>query len=168
MAASLVATLSMRTQAQVSNPLDLSSLADVLNQLMEISFANGTGAGQANKMWSDRRTLADSSSESLDLAGGLTDSFGASITFTSIKAIVIKNRSSSQQLAIGGAASNQFINWVANSSDIVNVPAGGLFVLVAPTAAGFAVTASTGDLLKVANGAAGSATDYDIILIGTV
>lgn len=162
------ASLSLRVRATQTSALDLSTVVDPINQLIEQAFANGTGADQANKVWSDRRTLADGASESLDLAGGLTDAFGAAITFTKIKGIVIKNRSTTQTLAVGGAASSQFINWVANSSDIVNIPPGGFLALTAPGAAGFAVTAGTGDLLKIANGAAGQATDYDIYLIGTV
>ena len=39
-------------------------------------------------------------------------------------------------------------------------------LIASPTAAGWLVTAGTGDLLKIANGGAGSAVDYDIILIG--
>lgn len=166
MTATFDGSISLRVRGTVSNPLDLSSLTDTLNELFTQTFENGTGTGQANKMWSDTRTLADNTSESLDLAGSLTDSFGAAITFAKIKAIIIRNKSTTQALAVGGAASNQFINWVANSSDIINIPAGGMFMLTAP--AGFAVTASTGDLLKIANGSAGQSTDYDIVLFGTV
>src|SRR3954465_110978 len=54
-------------------------------------FSNGVGANQASNQWhSLARTLGASASEDLDLAGVLTNAFGAVLTFTKIKAIVIR------------------------------------------------------------------------------
>jgi hypothetical protein len=83
-----------------------------------------------------------------------------------VKAMMFQNTSTDQTLTIGGAAANQFINWVGDASDTIKIPPGGFFLLVAPDD-GFDVTAGTGDQLKVANGGAGSATDYYVWLIGT-
>ena len=51
------------------------------------------------------------------------------------------------------------------AGDNIIVPAGGVIVWFAPTAAGIVVTAGTGDLIEVVNGA-GSAVDYDVTIIG--
>lgn len=49
--------------------------------------------------------LAASASENLDLAGGLTDDFGATLTFTAIKEIIIHASSANtNNVLVGGAA----------------------------------------------------------------
>jgi hypothetical protein len=130
-------------------------------------LASGTGANQASNIYHDRRTLGASASESLDLAGVLTNKFGTVLTFTKIKAIIIHASSgNTNNVLVGGAASNQFINWVADASDVLAVRPNGTFIIVAPDATGYAVTAATGDLLKIANSAAGTSVTYDIVIIG--
>jgi hypothetical protein len=137
---------------------------DFLWQVID-ALTSGTGSDQSDLLFWDTRTLT-ATSENLDLAGSLSDVFDNTLTFVKIKAIVIQNTSTTatENLAVGGAASNQFINWVANSSDIVNIGPSGIFVLWSPID-GYAVTAATGDLLKID---AGSDTiTYKIVLIGT-
>lgn len=148
---------------------DLQTTTSTLSYSQTHNITNGTGADQANMVWSDTRTLTASASESLDLAGGLTDGFGSTITFTKIKGIVINAASANtNNVLVGGAASNQFINWVSDATDVIVVRPGASFVLMAPDSTGFAVTAGTGDLLKVANSAGTTSVTYDIILIGCV
>jgi len=153
---------------------DLSTLVDIGEALHEAnwspaySFTDGVGANQAKAAFADERTLAASANESLDLAGGLTDVFGNTITFTKIKAIVVQAAAAnSNDVVIGGAASNGFTSFVGAADDTIKVKPGGMLVLVAPDANGYAVVASTGDLLKVANSGAGTAVTYKIIIIGT-
>lgn len=168
LAGSVKLTISMTGQ----KALDLSTPEDIVKKTATVSYAFGTGAGKADQMWHDQRTLAASGTEDLDLAGALTNSFGGTVTFAKIKAIIILNSSDEQgtptdaSLAVGGAAANQFINWVANSSDIVNIPAGGFLALCCDDANGFVVTAGTGDLLKILNSDAVDAARFDIFIIG--
>jgi hypothetical protein len=147
----------------------LSNPQDFLTFRHDFGFANGTGANQADKRWSSAgRSLAGTTSENLDLAGGLTDYRGNVITFARIRGIAIFNNAAigaSNLIQVGGAASNAFINWVANSSDIVNVRPQGVLLLMAPDATAYAVTAGTGDILMVKNSAVGTIT-YDIALLG--
>ncbi len=130
-------------------------------------LASGTGANQASNIFHDRRTLTASSTENLDLAGALTNKFGTTLTFTKIKAIVIHAASgNTNNVLVGGAASNQFINWVSDPTDVIVVRPGGTFILVAPDATAYAVTAATGDLLKIANSAGSTSVTYDVVIIG--
>jgi hypothetical protein len=130
-------------------------------------FSSGTGANQASNIFHDRRTLTASSTENLDLAGVLTNKFGTVLTFTKIKAIIIHASSANtNNVLVGGAASNAFINWVGDQTDIITVRPGGTFILIAPDATGYAVTAATGDILKVANSSSGTSITYDIIILG--
>ena len=166
MATALSVTLNMVLAAEFTNALDLSTPADELSLSLSDSLSNGIAIDQANCIWHDTRSLA-ATSESLDLSGSLTNAWGTSILFTCIKGILIHNKSivAGENLAVGGG-SNPFINWVANASDIVNIGPDGILLLWNPSAAGYAVTAGTGDILKIDSGAA--TLSYDIVLIGEV
>ncbi|MFE3371185.1 hypothetical protein ACFXOK_16485 [Streptomyces sp. NPDC059173] len=133
-----------------------------------MSLASGTGAGEADRVFSDRRTLAASGTEDLDLAGALVDAFGATITFARIKGLVIAAAAgNTNNVVVGGASSNAWATLLGATHTLTLRP--GAFVAVgtgAADATGYAVTASTGDLLKVANSDAGSAVTYDIHIIG--
>jgi len=126
-------------------------------------LSNGTGAGQSDLKYFARRTLGAASNETLDLSGVLANQFGTTLTMAKIKAIAISNPSTNNgDLTIGGAASNA---WTAMFTGTLLVPPGGAIVFGGP-GAGKAVTAGTGDQLKVANG--GSApVNYDILIIAT-
>lgn len=153
--------------AALTSAGDLGNISQSVATGRTFSLTDGTGANQANKIFGDTRTLAASASESLDLAGGLTDAFGASITFTKIKAIVvIAAAGNTNNVVVGGAASLGFSTPFGDASDTINVLPGGAFVLVAPGANAYAVTAATGDLLKIANSSSGTGVTYDIVLVG--
>jgi len=154
---------------ELDSTVNLGSVSHLLSYVQNPAFANGTGANQANMVFADTRTLAASTSESLDLSGVLTNAFGASILFTKIKGIIIAAAAANtNNVLVGGAASNAFINWVGDATDIITVRPGGLFCLMAPDATAYAVTAGTGDLLKINNSSSGTGVTYDVILIGTV
>lgn len=131
---------------------------------MLLSMATGTSNSQSDKVWSDTRTLA-STSEDLDLAGSLLDIEGNAITFAEVTLMAFynTNTTSGNLLKIGGASSNQFINWVANSTDIVNVGANGILIVSAPVG-GWAVTAGTGDKLKIDSPSA--TVTYNVLIVG--
>lgn len=140
-----------------SMPLSIRNLAQI---------ASGTASGQADLMFADRRHLAGSATESLDLAGGLTDPFGAALTFAKIKGLFLFSLTeNANNIIVGAAASNAWAGPFGATTHTVTVQPGGLLAIVAPKT-GWAVTAGTGDLLKIANAAAGS-IDYDLVLIGT-
>lgn len=149
--------------------LDLVAATAPLSVQKNLILRNGTGAGNADRMFSDQRTLTASSTEDLDLAGTLTDAFGATCTFARIKLIHIEALSTNtNNVLVGGAAANQFINWVSDATDKVVVRPGGSLTLTTGSAdgTGYAVTAGTGDLLRIGNSGAGSSVVYNVVLIG--
>ena len=167
MATVLTTNLSVVLDTLYQSTLDLSTSNDAMKVEQTEYLTDGTTANKADVIWHDTRSLNATSSEDLDMAGSLTDAFGNTVTFVDVKGIFIRNKTttSTYELAVGGASSNQFINWVGDSSDIVNIGAGGCLLLTAPVD-GWAVTASTGDLLKINNANAG-AVSYDIVIWGT-
>lgn len=154
--------------ADYTSPLDLSTSENALSFTRQINLATGTGAGQADKIWHDERTLTASATENLDLAGTLVDAFGATLTFARIKGLIVyASPANTNNVLVGGAASNGFINWVSDTTDVVVVRPGGLFCLFAPDATAYAVTATTGDLLKMTNSGGTTGVTYDAVIIGS-
>ncbi|MCO1575026.1 hypothetical protein M8C13_04535 [Crossiella sp. SN42] len=159
--------ISLAVAANLTGTGDLATPAAPLSYRKDIPLLNGTGLGQANRVFSDTRTVVASGTDSLDLAGPLTDAFGAALTFAKIKAVVV--------VAAGGNTNNVVVTrpaanglpLFAAAGDAIAVRPGGMFVWVAPDATAVAVTADTGDLLDVVNSAGGSSVTYDVVLIGT-
>ena len=151
-----------------SESLDLGTASRTLNKSYRQAFTSGTGANQANQMFADTRTVSGSSNDDLDLAGVLTDGLGNTITFTSIKAIIINSvTANGDALHITDDGVSGFISWLGATGDIVKLRPGGSFMITNPEANGYAVTAGTADILRIANQDAGAAT-YDITIIGEV
>ena len=164
---SQTSTLQMILNSQFQKIQDLSTAKDALNFKRIFQIADGIGANKAESIFHDQRTLAASTSEDLDLSGVLTDAFGALIAFSKIKTLIVAaSANNTNDVVIGGAATFQFINWVGAVTDTIIIQPNGLFLLHNPTAGGYAVTAGTGDLLKIANSAGGTSVVYDVIVIG--
>jgi hypothetical protein len=133
-----------------------------------MTLGSGTGAGNADRLFSDHRTLAASATEDLDLAGALTDAFGATVTFARIKGLVIAaSQENTNNVVLGAAASNAWATLLNSTGTITLRP--GAFMAVGTgeaDAIAYAVTASTADQLKVANSGAGTPVTYEIHLLG--
>lgn len=169
MAVTLSGKVSLNTSINLANSVDVGNVVYPLNFTASTTFTNGTGDDQANEAFSDTRTLSASGTEDLDLSGGLTDAFGNALAFTKIKTLIVTAAAANtNDVLVGGAASNQLATFFGDATDVVKVKPGGTLMLSAPESAGYAVTASTGDLLKVANSAGGTSVTYTIIVIGTV
>lgn len=146
---------------------DIAEVTANLDKKKIIPFTTGVAADQANLLFSDHRSIAASSNEDLDLAGGLSDPLGAVLTFARIKAImIVADAANVNNVVVGGAATNTFVGPFSDATDKVALPPGGMLLVAAPTAAGWPVTATTADLFRVANSGAGSAVGYDIVLLG--
>src|SRR5688572_2620105 len=56
-----------------------------------LGYATGTGLNQSDKLFADQnRAITTGATDSLDLAGGLTDPLGVAVTFVKVKGIYIK------------------------------------------------------------------------------
>lgn len=167
--ASLSGKVSLNVDVTLASVLDIGTAEYRPSYSATFALQNGTGANQANELFCDTRTLAASASENLDLAGALTNAFGATITFDKIKALIVKAAAgNTNDVLVGGAASAQASAFFGDVTDVVKVKPGGMVAFVAPDANGYDVTATTSDLLKIANSAGGTSVSYTIILIGVV
>lgn len=162
-------TVSLAAYQTSSSVLDLVTAAQQapLSLTKNLSLPTGTAANQADRLFSDTRTLAASATEDLDLAGVLTDAFGATLTFARIKLMYIAAAAANtNNVIVGGAAATQFASWVGAATHTVTVRPGGLLLLAAPDATAYTVGAGASDFLRIGNSAAGTSVTYDIVLVG--
>lgn len=166
----LTTRLELAIRAFQTSALDLGAAAFQPQVNKTLNLADGTTAGRADRLWSDRRTIAASGTDSLDLAASLTDAFGATITFAKVKLLYVEaSASNSNNVLVGGAASNGFITPFADATDklLLRPGAGVVLWTGSADATGYAVTASTGDILAIGNSGAGTSVTYDIAIVGT-
>jgi len=122
---------------------DLDTGLDPLIVNTGVNWSFGTGANQANLLWHNSRSTDDTGETINVYDGGVEKTvFGTDLTMEALKLLYVKN---------------------THASDIVEIPPGGFFLWVCPTAAGIDVT--TNKNLKLASKAAGTVT-YDIVMLG--
>jgi hypothetical protein len=161
--------------ATLTAALDLATSTTPLAYPLVYEWPNGVAADQADMAWHDRRTIAASGTDDLDLAGGLTDAYGATITFVKIRALlVVADAANTNAVILGNATTNAWGGGVAttgpplgHATHTTRVHAGGAVLYLSPDA-GFGVTAGSIDVLRVANSGAGTEVIYDIIAVGTL
>lgn len=146
---------------------DVAAPRQDLAKRASLNLTTGTGANQADLAFADTRTLAGSATENLDMAGVLTDAFGAALAFAEVVAIlVVAAAGNTNNVVVGGAGAAGFFPMFGDATDTLVIKPGGFALIAAPGAAAYAVTATTADILKVTNSAAGTAVTYDIVIIG--
>lgn len=147
-----------------SNDFGGPSFQPVIETLIQLT--DGVAANQANIAFADERTLASGATDSIDLAGVLTDAFGATIAAAEIVAILIINKPragspvNTTDLTIGGGTNGVF----ATAFPLVLKP-GAVLLAGAGDAAGIKiVTPGTADILTIIN-SAGAAAKYQIAVL---
>ncbi|MEV1079874.1 hypothetical protein AB0I98_16755 [Streptomyces sp. NPDC050211] len=165
---SLASSLALSAFAEQTNALDLGSAKAPFRLQRSVTLGSGTGAGKADRVWSDRRTIAASGADDLDLAGVLVDAFGSAITFARIKGLFIAAaEENTNNVVIGADATSPWATLLNATGTVVLRPGAACgFMAGGADATAYAVTAGTGDVLQVANSGAGTPVDYDILIIG--
>lgn len=159
-------TLAVTLAGQVSYPNDVAALTQSPTFRQAIQYGLGTTAGKCDTFFADTRTLAASASESLDLNGVLTDAAGGAIAAVDLVALIITaDAANTNDVVVGGAASNGFASIFGDPTDKIVIRPGGLFVIAAGKDPCYAITPATGDLLKVANSAGVTGVTYTVIAL---
>lgn len=125
-------------------------------------LSDGTGANQAQVVWSDARTIAPLSTDVLDL-GGLTDDRGT-VALSAVKLIYIRATAAVPIRLYNTGDWSQGPNNSPGAFEY-EIPVGGVWLVTNPGATGWAVPANGSDTLSLQNDNAIEAT-YEIILIG--
>lgn len=163
--AALTSKITLNIGTSYTGSAGLGTSTEVLNLDYSITLTSGTGANQANVIYSASRSLVDDANEVLDLyaSGSLKDAFGTALTMETLKILVLYNTSTEASLKIGGGGAAMDI--FADNSDILTLPPGGKFVYSAPDATGLDITTQK-DLNLLHGGQGTAALVYKIIAIG--
>lgn len=165
MAVSVSGTITLDVALNAIENFDLGSDVKAgISQALTQAFASGVGLNQLDRLFVDQRTVSGSGTDALDFnGGGLLDILKNAWAPARLKLLIVKNLGPND-IQIVRPASNGIPLFLA-ASDGVQVPVGGMVMLLWPSAAGIVVTAGTGDLLNIVNTAGGS-IDYVIIAGG--
>lgn len=159
---------SLSVSGTLNNLLDLASKASAsLSFAKSGTLSNGVGVSQADRMFFDTRSIVASGVDDLDLNGtALQDALNANLALARIKVLAIAAKSTNVNNLLVGAAAANAVSSILGATGVLTVRPGGLLLLTASDATGYVVTPATADILRVTNSGAGSAVDYDIVLIG--
>jgi hypothetical protein len=170
MATGLTTNITLQVQAQATDTAvtlpDGSNPSANLNFNKKWSWANGNALQQANAIYMKRHLISTGTPLALDLAGTLIDILGNTITMSKVCAIIVVNNSATAaEITTVGAGSNPLLNWIIATGDGNKAGPGGAVVVIDESAAAYAVTAGTGDVLQISV-AAGTNVSHDVIIIG--
>lgn len=163
----ITSSYSVKIDAKQTTSNEFGTSTDDRLMRLSQSLADGTSADQADLMYIAERTVADGANDDIDLAGALTNTFGATITMAEVVAVCVINQqqdgtANTTDLTIGGAT-NAFVGFLGGTTPTIGpIKPGGVFFIGAGDAAGIgAVTGGSTDELRVAN-SAGAAATYQI------
>lgn len=135
-----------------------------VDETYERTFGEGTGTNQVGSVWQDKSRALNTTSEDLDVSGGLMDFQGAATALNNVKVLMLQNLDLTAGdyflLKQGSAAPVTTI--LGGTSPTITIGPDGLLLLVNPVD-GYTVTATTAD--KIAVEAADDST-YKLILAG--
>lgn len=182
--------VTLNVNLQIKAQRNQSGLAPITNSTpLKKSLEWLTGAavvGGENQLVSQVRTLAASSSEDLDLSGGLANIVGeASTAFTRIKFVMIELLSPKDDATLGtlcssitfgpktgGMSPPACLLFFGTNADTITIPGGtltvegGVFLWATRNAAGLPVVNTTADKVTVTNNDGAVAAAYRITLGG--
>lgn len=162
-------TVKIQTALNYTNTLDDTAVVtDAYSRsFLETYLSGSSGALKVNCMFHNRYSInGGPAAQQLDLAAGLTNSFGT-FTFTKVMAILIKNNTNTagHTLGFGGGTSNPMTTLTAAAGDLAEIGAGGMLLLTFPQE-GAAVTAGSADTIQIVNNHATVLSSVDIMIIG--
>lgn len=164
--ASLTGNTNVAFAFNESGTFDLVSGSLAHKKSAQLAWLSGSGAGQVTKIYSDSFSVAQSVNTDLDLSGTLTGVYGT-VVFTAIKGILVVAGTNTGlgNLVIGNVTNGIVAPFGAATHSIAVAP-GGFFAITNPSAAGFAITAGTVDLLRIATAATAGTYTFDVVVVG--
>jgi hypothetical protein len=150
-----------------TSPLNPVKVEDGFNTAVLFSSI-GSGAAAFNEIYCDIRTLAISTSETLDLYGSLLNPLGETINFARIKCIVVEllTTTAAASITVGNAASNPWLGPLGGTTPTMQVRNGGAWASTCSDATGWPVANGSTDNLKILNDSASAVATYRLTLIG--
>lgn len=158
-------TGSWRAAATISKAIGALTASEELIVTASLALSAGTGINAADKAYYARPTIAGSATLSLDLVGALLDIYGDAFVLARLKLLVVKSDLTLCPNVINVLRQAAGVPFLGAAGDFIPVRPGGSCILYAPDATGYAVTATTADLIDIVNTAAGN-VQPEILIVG--
>lgn len=164
-ASTLVTNIDLRFSSNLTGTVGLAQASVPLAVTKQVALANGVASGQADAVYTASYAIGTGATQSIDVKGSLVDALGTAFTPAKLKAVYIYSQpaNTTNLTLLGDVNSVPILNTAATTATLLP---GGLFLVIQPPLAGIAVTAATGDIIKIVN-AAGATANVDVILVGT-
>ena len=144
---------------------DLSRTLRATPASYDLALTDGTGASQAQVVWSDSRTATTSNDDlPLKTLPDTRDGAAVTVAFTNIKIVYVKNTSESETLKVGGITGYTAFQGLPTNVPLQIAP-GGCYFFSSPGADGPSAGTSPIENLARFASVSGSCT-YDIVFIG--
>lgn len=143
----------------------LTTINESFSRILQWSHTSGTSTNQMNQLFRETVILTNGQGRTVNLATGVTNAFGDSVTFDEVRVICVECPSTNlNNVTVGNAADNEFDSWLGGTNHTVTVRPGGLMLLVAPDATAY--DSSTNGKLKILN-ASTNTVSYDLWIGGS-
>jgi hypothetical protein len=147
----------------LTKTFDLASPAGNLQLTSELSLANGTADGQADRAWGDTRSVVAGTPDDIDLAGVLEDIFGDVLTLAEVVAIHVEaDLANTGNLTFGNHPTAAFVGPFGAAAHTHTLKPGDKHLWYSRS--GWPVVATTADILRVISSAGTNA--FSIIVVG--
>jgi hypothetical protein len=133
-----------------------------------IQFLDGSGAGQANKLFvpTSAPAVAQSTNTDYDLSGTSLTGLGGTVSFTAVKAIiVIADEANVAALSLFGSGST-FQGPLSGTSAAYSLLPGMPAIFTRFDATGWAVTNSSADIFRITTPSTTGTYSWDLAIIG--
>lgn len=147
---------------------------DALNFARRVEMLTGVGANQADKLYYAERIIAPSANDDLDISGALTDNLGTVFTIARVKLLAVLAEPSdplavrnTNDVIVGAAAATQWASLLGTTGTIrvrpgtLSIPC----VVGSLDAVGYVAAGGATDVLRIANGGAGTQVSYQIFIV---
>lgn len=164
----LTSNLTIDWGAVLTKAGDLGNPSVSIAKRVAMALTSGVIANTADTIFADTRTIAPSTTDTLDLVGGgLLTPLGDAFAPVKLKGLlVVAAGANVNNVQVTRPAANGVPLFLAVSDGIPVLP-GGYFAWASPNLASIAIAAGTADLIAIINGGAGTSVDYDIVIVGT-
>lgn len=162
--AGVTAHIALNIDATLTGTGDLGNPKQRVNIEEVLDLVAGTAAiNQCDLMFQDTRTLAASATEDLDLAGSLTNAFGATMAAAELVLLFVKaHAANTNNVNVTRPASNGVPMFLAAGDGVAILPGEYFFRL---SEHGIPVTAATGDLITITNSGGTTGVTYDVVIL---
>lgn len=166
MAESLNTQITIQLVTTLQKTTNLATQSEKLSITNTETWGNGATADNATRVWHERYLLTNNATQDVNLANLGPDSLGVSISLTGVKALFVKQYSTTanQNIRVGISGANAFDSIWAGTQQGINIGPDGTFIALNPSAAGYPVTNANG-VLRIYN-PNNANINTDIVVVG--